>query len=444
MKSFWVFVLFVFPLSLCAQLRLDLEGCIRQAVEADRQLRNDRLESRVKRNDYMAAIGEVMPEVTAETRIGKRMGRAVDPGTNLFATQDFVEGNLSLNISLPLFEGFTRINKIVFQRINRQIGEWTESYRENEVAFQAMEVFYRVIFQEQLLSLAGEQRRLSERYLQQAEKFVGEGLKAAVDLQDMKARVSADVYQETVRRNAYRMAMLELKQLLWLPPADSLQIVLPEKRQFVPVAVPAQEVYNQSVNFLPQFRLMELRLKASKKNRAIAAGKFSPALRGEIGIYSGYYDTERDESGEKVGWKRQLDNHLNQYFGVTLSLPVLQGFRNITGVRIARLQLEQEQNRAEMERQRLFSEIENACLSLQAAVDESRYADETLQGEEMALRQAEEKWKEGLIPVFELMEVRNRYFTARAEVVRTQLQYGIKRKTVDFFQGEPLVKVKNE
>lgn len=176
-----------------------------------------------------------------------------------------MEGNLSLNISLPLFEGFTRINKIVFQRINRQIGEWTESYRENEVAFQAMEVFYRVIFQEQLLSLAGEQRRLSERYLQQAEEFVGEGLKAAVDLQDMKARVSADVYQETVRRNAYRMAMLELKQLLWLPPADSLQIVLPEKRQFVPVAVPAQEVYNQSVNFLPQFRLMELRLKASKR-----------------------------------------------------------------------------------------------------------------------------------------------------------------------------------
>lgn len=79
MKSFWVFVLFVFPLSLCAQLRLDLEGCIRRAVEADRQLRNDRLESQVKRNDYIAAIGEVMPEVTAETRIGKRMGRAVDP-----------------------------------------------------------------------------------------------------------------------------------------------------------------------------------------------------------------------------------------------------------------------------------------------------------------------------------------------------------------------------
>lgn len=442
MKLFWVFVLFMFPLSLCAQLHLDLEECIRQAVEADRRLRNDRLESRVARNEYVAAIGEVLPEVTAETRIGKRLGRAVDPGTNLFATQDFVEGNLSLDISVPLFEGFTRINKIIFQRVNRQIGEWTESYRENEVAFSAMEVFYRVLFQEQLLSLAVEQRRLSERYLGQAEEFVKEGLKATVDLQDMKARVSADVYQETVRRNAYRMVLLELKQLLWLPPSDSVQIVLPESKQFVPVPLSAQEVYNQSVNFLPQFRLMELRLKASKKKRAMAVGKFSPALWGEIGVYSGYYDTERDETGGKVGWKKQLDNHLNQYFGITLSIPVLKGFRNTTEVRISRLQLEQEQNRAEMERQRLFSEIENACLSLQAAVDESRYAGETLAGEEMALRQAEEKWKEGLIPVFELMEARNRYFTAKAEVVRTQLQYGIKRRTVDFFQGEPLVRVK--
>lgn len=444
MKSFWVFVLLLFPLSLCAQLRLDLEECIRRAVEADRQLRTDRLESRVKRNAYVAAIGEVMPEVTAETRFGKRLGRAVDPGTNLFATQDFVEGNLSLNISVPLFEGFTRINQIIFQRVNKQIGEWTESYRENEVAFSAMEVFYRVLFQEQLFSLSAEQRRLSERYLQQAEEFVKEGLKAVVDLQDMKARVRADVYQETVHRNAYRMAMLELKQLLWLPPADSLQIVLPEQQQLIPVIASAQEVYDRSVSFLPQFQLMELRLKASKKNWAMAAGKFSPALWGEIGIYSGYYDTERDEAGKKVAWKKQLDNHLNQYFGVSLSLPILKGFKNTTGVRIARLQLEQEQNRAQMERQRLFSEIENACLSLQSAVDEFRYAGETLRAEEMALRQTEEKWKEGLISVFELMETRNRYFTARAEVVRTQLQYGIKRKTVDFFQGEPLVKAKNE
>lgn len=443
MKQIIAFVLFTFPIFLSAQNRLSLDDCIRRAIDANPELKNDRLESRVKRNDYVAAIGEVMPEVKAETRLGKRFGRAIDPGTNLFATQDFVEGNLNLNVSVPLFEGFTRVNKIIFQRLHKQIGEWTVVYRENEIAFEVMDVFYRAVFQEQLLALAAEQRQLSERYLRQAQEFVNEGLRAAVDLQEMKSRVSSDVYQETVRRNTMQTTMLELKQLLWFAPGDSLQIALPEKNPVIPATLSAQAVYDEAVHFLPQFRLIELKLKASRKSLQIAGGKFAPSIRGEVGLYSGYYDTERNEQGKTISWGRQLDNNLNQYYGVTLSLPIVTGFRNVTGIRKARLQSEQAENSAGVERQRMFAEIENACLSLQAAADELRYAGEMLDVEKMTLQQTEEKWKEGLISVFELMESRNRYFTARAEIVRTELQYGIQQKTIGFFQGEPLVKVKN-
>lgn len=444
MKSFFVFVLLAFPAVLPAQYHLSLDDCIRHAVDANPELKNYRLESRVRRNNYVAAIGEVMPEVTAETRLGKRMGKAIDPGTNLFATQDFVEGNLSLNVSVPLFEGFTRTNKIILERINKQIGEWTVSYQENEIAFEVMDAFYRVSFQERLLALAIEQRQLSERYLRQAEEFVKEGLKAAVDLQDMRSRVSSDIYQETVRRNARQVALLELKQLIWLAPADSLQILLPEKREPLPFIPSAQSVYEASVHYLPQFRLMELEMRASRRELAIAGGKFSPSLRGEIGVYSGYYDTERDEAGKKISWGRQIDNNLNEYFGLTLSLPILNGFRNMTGIRKARLKLEQTQNNVQVEQQRLYAEIENACLALQAASDEFRYAGETLEAEKMTLQQSEEKWKEGLVSVFELMEARNRFFIAKAEVIRTQLQYSLKHKTVEFFRGEPFVKAKKE
>lgn len=443
-KRMIALVLFSLPLAVPAQYHLSLDDCIRRAVDANPELENERLECRVKRNDYVEAIGGVMPEVTAETRFGKRFGRVIDPGTNLFATNDFVEGNLSLNVSVPLFEGFTRINKIIFQRINKQAGAWTVAYRENEIAFGVMDAFYRVAFQRQLLALAVEQRRLSEAYLEQAREFVNEGLKAAVDLQEMKSRVSSDVYQETVRRNACQVAVLELKQLLWLSPGDSLGIVLPSEAAPIPVALSVQAVYDESTRFLPQLQLMELRLKASQKSLAIAGGKFSPSLRGEIGLYTGYYDTERNEQGSVVSWGKQLDNNLNRYYGLTLSLPIITGFRNITGVRKARLKLEQTQNSVVMEQQRLYTEIESACLALQAATDELRYAGETEVAEKMTLQQMEEKWKEGLISVFELMESRNRYFTARAEVIRTRLQYGIKQKTVDFFQGTPLVKAKNE
>lgn len=437
----FVFVLLAFPVSSTAQRRLSLDDCIRMAVEANPELKNSRLEIRVKRNDYVAAIGEVVPEVRAETRFGKKFGRTADPATNLFATNDFVEGSLSLNVSVPLFEGFTRMNKILLQKINRQASEWMAVYNENQMAFDVMDAFYRALFQEQLLVLAVEQRQLSERYLQQAEEFVGEGLKAAVDLQEMKARVSSDIYQESVRRGAGRLAMLELKQLIWVGAEDSVQLAEPDEKSPCPEIRRAQAVYDEAVHFLPQFRLMELKARAAKKSAAIAGGRFAPALRGEIGVYSGCYDSELDGQGKAVAYGRQLDHNLNKYFGVTLSLPVVSGFRNLTGLRKARLQQEQTQNNIRTEQRQLFAEIEDACLSLQAAADELRCAGELLQAEKLALQQAEEKWKEGLVSVFELTESRNRYFTARSEVVRTQLQYGIKRKTADFFRGVPLAGV---
>lgn len=438
-KSGFLFFLFFVVTQLPAQLRLTLDDCIRQALNANPALENQRLEKRVKQNDYIASIGDIMPEVKTEARFGKRFGRAVDPGTNLFATRDFVEGTLNLDISVPLFEGFTRMNKMAFQRINRQMGEWNVVKSENDMAFEVMDAFYQVIFQQQLLELATEQRRLSEHYLQQAEEFVKEGLKAAVDLQEMKARLSSDIYQERVRRNAGRVAMLELKQFIWLKPKDSLEIVMPEKKpEVVREVEPVREMYDRAMLFLPEFRLMELRQKASRKSLAIARGQFVPALRGEIGLYTGYYDTEKNETGGVMAAGKQMDNNLNQYFGLTLSVPLLSGFKNLKGLRKSKLQLQQTQNQIEMERQQMYTEIEKAHLTLTAAVDESHYAGEMEETEKLTLQQAEEKWKEGLIPVFELMESRNRYFTSRAEVVRTWLQYIIKRKTMDFYQGKPI------
>lgn len=426
-----------------AQHRFSLDDCIRYAIETNPELKNGALESRIKRNDYIAAIGEVLPEVKAETKFGKRYGRAVDPGTNLFATNDFIEGSLNLSISVPLFEGFTRVNKIRFQRLSKQLSDWTLAYRKNEIAFEVMDAFYQVLFCRQLWELSVEQRQLSGHYLQQAEEFVKEGLRAEVDLQEVRSRVSADVYQERVRNNALQMALLGLKELIWLPVEDSLQIILPGDSIISPQLFSARALYDESVQFLPQFRLMELRLKASQRSLAMAGGRFSPSVRGEAGFYSGYYDTERDEQGNVISYGRQLDNNLNKYFGVTVSLPLLGGFKNLTGVRKARLQLDQTRNEVQLEQRKVFSEIENACLSLRAAVEEVRAAEEVHRAEKLTLQQAEEKWREGLIAVFELMESRNRYFTARSELVRTQLQYGIKKRTIDFYGGEPLVKTGN-
>ena len=68
------------------------------------------------------------------------------------------------------------------------------------------------------------------------------------------------------------------------------------------------------------------------------------------------------------------------------------------------------------------------------AAEEHRQAVEQLRTSTVTLKESEEKWEEGMISVFELMEKRNLYILAKAELSRTRLQYELKSRTVDFYR----------
>ena len=71
---------------------------------------------------------------------------------------------------------------------------------------------------------------------------------------------------------------------------------------------------------------------------------------------------------------------------------------------------------------------------VRAAAEEHRQAVEQLRTSTVTLKESEEKWEEGMISVFELMEKRNLYILAKAELSRTRLQYELKSRTVDFYR----------
>lgn len=342
---------------------------------------------------------------------------------------------MGLNVSLPVFDGFTRVNRLQFRKLNRRIGALTEQIEENRIAFEVMDAFFHLCFDEKMYQLAVEQRKLSERYHEQMLEYVDLGMRSPSDLQEVKARLQSDIYQETVKANGCRLSLLALKELLNMRDTDTLAIS-PGGEGELPVlpVLESNEIYADSEMSLPEFRAMELREKASLKSLAIASGAFSPSIRAELSLYSGYYDTERNDLGEIVPIKDQLKNNMNKYVGVSVSLPLFSGLSRLTGVRKERFRLQRIRNENEQQRLSLYKEIDDACLSLRAAAEEHRQAVEQLRTSTTTLKESEEKWEEGMISVFELMEKRNLYILAKAELSRTRLQYELKSRTVDFYR----------
>lgn len=413
-----------------------VEECMRFGVERNLTVKNAALDTRMAANNYLSSLGEFAPAIEAYGTGGKRFGRSVDPKNNAYTSTSFIESNMGLNVSLPLFEGFTRVNRAKFERLNKQISHLSAEVRKNQVAFDVMDAYFNLVLEERLLALTREQCELTRKYKRQMEVFLETGLKSKADMQEMEARLSADLYQLTYRENSKELAALRLKQLLDLPESDSLSVCfIPDDYEITGTAsVSSDSLYLVSLETLPEARAMELRIQASRKKLALAKGSFVPAFKAEYLFSTGFYNTERRADHTVIPFGTQLDNNLNHYIGLSVSVPIFNGLRKITALKNERLALRKTENDVLYEKQQLRYDVETACLSLQAAAREYRKAAEQVKAEEINLRTMHRKWEEGLVSLFELMEVRNRFIAARAEQTRTGMQYAVQRKTIRFYE----------
>ena len=407
---------------------MSLDDCIRLAYKQNLAVRNGVIGIKETKADYIASVGAFLPHIVVNAETGKRFGRSLDPDTNGYTSESFEEGTVGLDMTLSLFEGFSRINQVRFRKMNKERSEWELKEKQNELAYQVTDAYYKLILERKLLDLALEQSRLSERYLKQTEVFVELGLKSASDLQEVKARREGDIYRYQSRENSSRIALLHLKQLMNIQPGDTLAILdTITASQLPPYSVSTVEtLYAQSIEILPSIRMIDLKQKAAHKEYAIAGGAFSPSVFARFTVGSNYYNTAFSA--------RQLRDNIGKYVGVGISFPLLSGLQRLTNQRKLKLNMYRLKNEEELEKQQLYTDIEQTLLSLHTGYSEHQQALSQLDAETLVLKESERKWEEGLISVFQLMEARNRFIAAKAELVRVRLQIEMMMKLEKYYR----------
>lgn len=428
MKHIQLFVCLFLPVALYAQTPMKLNDCIRLAWRQYPGLKNGEIRIQEAHADYVSSIGDFLPRITLKGEVGKRYGRSINPATNGYVNKDFEEGAIGLDMTFSLFEGFSRINKVRFQKINKECSEWKLKEERNELAYQVTEAYYKLLLEEKLLDLSREQSRLSERYLKQTEAFVEIGLKSVSDLQEVKARRDGDAFRYSSRKNGYQMALLQLKQLMNFTPADTLIMQDEINEEELPVySVPQVDtLYSQSAIVQPSLKIAGLSVRAARKRYAMEKGKFLPSVFFCFSAGSNYCNTTFSS--------RQLRDNIGKYIGIGISFPLLSGLERVTALRKQNLNIDRMQNEEDLQKQKLYANVEQTVLSLQAGNEEYQQALQQVRAESFVLRESERKWEEGLISVFQLMEARNRYISAKAELTRVRLQMEMTIKLEHYYR----------
>jgi len=420
------------------QEKWSLNECIAYAIEHNLQSQRFGLMEQIAREDFNQSKRNMLPYIGASSNAGMSFGRSIDPNTNLIVNTEFFNNSYNLGGSIDLFRGWMLQNQIQYQKFRMQARSHERQDNLDMLAFGIMTDFFEVIYYREMAVIAEEQVKLSELSLKKAEKLSEAGLKARTDLLEVIANLEQERLFKIQVENRLDKALLSLKQKMNLPPDKPIEPDSPT----LPLIAP---IYQQSntANQFAQFSAISPGLLSAQANYEsmrqyvdIARARLYPSLVFNASANTGFFETNRDNTGRTIPFSSQVNNNRSQFTGLSLQIPVFSRGSSRSEVRKAKLYLEEAETYLEQTKQQIWFEIQNNSNEMASLSKELEQTKRRLEADELAFEAAEKKFDQGLTSSVEYFTAKNRLATTKSQGLQTRLQWEIKYRINEFYEGK--------
>jgi outer membrane protein TolC len=192
-------------------------------------------------------------------------------------------------------------------------------------------------------------------------------------------------------------------------------------------------VYNIASQTLPRLKAINYELIASRRQVAAARGRLAPSLTVGGALFTGYYKVISEGVPEQDSYSQQLKNNNSQALFLSLDIPIFNNYNTGRNIRLAKIRRNDTELKLELEKNSLYTEIENACLYFNRGKDEYTAATANLEFNKKSFDAVEKKFEAGLVDVTDYSAAKTTLFRAETEALRTKLQLLIRRLTIQFY-----------
>lgn len=421
-----------------AQARaLTLRECMEYAVSNSTQVRIQQSKNDDARLDRRDAILEAFtPSAEGNSYGYYRWGRSIDPETNTYLTTTSFNQGFSVSAGFTIFNGFSAINNLKIARTSMSMGISKEQQERDKVCLATIEAYFNVIYYTKLAEILTEQVENARNAVKLAERQEELGSKGYADVVQMKADLADREYELTTATNNRDNAMITLEDVMYWPVDEKLTIN-PELSSIQTGAdsPAADDIIANAVRSMPSVLIAKGSMDNALRSLNTAKWQFLPTL----GLYGGWstsYYTYPGQTGYKATpyWE-QFKNNGGEYVQLSLNIPIYDRLQKHTAMAKKRNAYQ----RASLEYDKSLRDVES----------EVRRAIQDRDGAESALLQAERradvydeayklnarKFEQGLISSIEYNTASSNYLKAKAERLNAELQYQLKRRVVEYYNG---------
>ena len=412
-----------------------LEDCINYAITNNIGLKRQRLQTETSEVSLLKSKMDILPDLNFGSNVRIGFGRSIDPVTNLITFKQNLSNSYSLSSSISLFSGFATLNTISANKFMVKAGLESEKVSRNTLIVDIMGQYYQVLYTKGLEAASKMQLDISQKQLFRILKMVETGKEALSRQYEMESQVSSDKLSYTIAQNSANQSLTTLKQLLQLEPGSDFDILMPDLNNMLIIdnRFNPDSIFMIASQTLPRLKVIEFELKASQKQVAAARGNLAPNITAGGSVFTGYYKVINEGAPEQISFSNQLKNNNSQAVFMSLNIPIFNNYSTGRNIKLAKIRRTDTELRLQLERNNLYTEVENACLNFNRGKDEFIAAGYNLEYNVKSFNAVEKKFESGLVDVTDYSAAKTTLFIAETEALRTKLQLLIRQLTIQFY-----------
>lgn len=457
--------------------RYSLRQCIDIALQNNLQIKQGQLNVQGSELQLRQAKLNRLPAINAFAGQSFSSGRNINPGTNTFVESSVVSNNYQLSGTMTVFNGFALQKAVKQNDLFLQSTKHNLKATENNVALLVVQNYLNALTYQEQLDIAVRQVETSRGQLDRTTKLVNAGTLAEAQLYDLRAQVANDELSIVNAQNNLDLAKLALLQAMNLPAGNSgaptpntmeIEKYELDDPTLEPYSASAQNVYEAALQFMPDVKAAELRVRSDAAGVEVAKAGLYPTLtlngsfstlysnvglpkrtflgqvevRTPITLSNGtIVDIITLEDNYQVGkykYGEQLNNNLNRGASLNLNIPIFGRFTARNRITNATITQKTSEIAVDNTKLTLRQNIETAYTSMLAATNRYRATLIQVESLEKAFVAAESRFNAGALNSVDYNIAKNNLDAARANLVQAKYDYVFRTKILDFYQNKPL------
>jgi len=386
--------------------------------------------------------------LNASASYNSSKGKVLDQNTfRIVEGQTVNSGSAGIHSSVTLFSGFQKKNTIDRNLYSMLASIQNVEKLKNDLSINIALFYLQIIHAQEQLSVAENQLDLTLLRVTRTQTLVDAGSVPEGDLFEIQSQAAREELQVVTANNILEMSRLNLMQMLDLSAQTNFQVVVPDFSNIIlaDLVTSVDDVFSLAESVLPQIKAAEYNLKSSEKQLSIVKGNRSPTLS-LSGGYSSRYSSSLTKpipgssppAFEDYPLWDQLRDGVNSYIGLSLNIPIFNGWQVQTGVNNSKISLLNSQYQLQLAKNTLYKEIQQAHADAIAAHKRYISATKAVASMEEAFRYTEQRYELGLMNFVDYTTVKTRLTGAQSDQLQAKFEYIFKVNVLNFYNGKPI------